>query len=68
MNRAARRLGEALAILGPVAGCPDGEGRDYALIVLGRDGEAYIGASDRLTPDMLPALLRRIAGEMEAGQ
>jgi hypothetical protein len=61
-------LGEVLGLLCPVVGCPRDEAADYIALVLGKDNDVYIGASNRLPPRVAAEVLRSLADGMEAGQ
>lgn len=61
------RLGEALALLAPIVGCPREDARDYVLVVITKDGRGAVGASERLPPALAAQVLRATADAMEAG-
>jgi hypothetical protein len=61
-------LGEVLALVAPIVGCPLGEAADYIVIVHGKGDAVHVGSSVRLPPPMVAQVLRSLADEMEAGQ
>jgi hypothetical protein len=62
------KLGEALALLAPIVGCPVEDARDYVLVVITKDGHGAVGASERLPPALAARVLRASADQLEAGQ
>lgn len=61
-------LGEALALLAPVVGCPVEQAQDYTLVVFGQGHEAHVGASERMPPPVAARVLLEVVKAMGAGQ